>query len=160
VSAEIVPLNGAHDVTQLNCGVPELDEWLKKTAKTSEERDLARTYVIADEDDQVIAYSALVALSMESSALTSNNRHGLPKFIPAILLGRLAVDLEHKGLGSALLGHACRTAVEVSGKVGARYLFADAMNELARSWYLKKGMKAVNGSNVCYVRIKDLAAQD
>ncbi|MFC6155862.1 hypothetical protein [Kribbella jiaozuonensis] len=159
MSAEIVPLNGAHDVTQLNCGVPEFDEWLKKTARTSEERDLARTYVIADENDVVIACRALVASSMESSALTSNNRHGLPRFIPAILLGRLAVDLEHKGLRSAFLGHACRTAVEVSGQVGARYLFADAMNEAARSWYLKKEMKAVNDSNVCYARIKDLRAE-
>ncbi|GAA1534646.1 GNAT family N-acetyltransferase [Kribbella lupini] len=150
-------LSDHHDVTKLDCGIPQLDEWLRKTARISNERDLAKTYVIADENGVVVAYSALVASSIESTALTSRARHGLPTTLPAVLLGKLAVDMDHRGLGSHLLGHACRIAVAVREIIGARFLFADALNETARNWYLSKDMKAVAGSNVCYARIKDLA---
>jgi hypothetical protein len=157
VNSKIELLSEHHDVTRLDCGVPELDEWLKKTARTSNERDLARTYVIADENNVVVAYSALLASSIGSDALASRAGRGLPGNIPAVLLGKLAVDVKHRGLGRELLGHACRVAVAVREQIGARFLFADALNDAARAWYLSKGMSAVEGSNVCYTRIKDLA---
>lgn len=159
MTANIEQLSEKHDTTRLNCGVPGLDEWLKNAARTAVKRDTARVYVIADDNNVVVAYSALLASTIGPDVLTSRAGRGISGAIPAVLLGKLAVDLGHrKGLGAALLVHAGRIALSVSEHIGARILYADAKNDAARTWYLNKGMSSIQGGMVCYARIKDLAA--
>jgi GNAT superfamily N-acetyltransferase len=158
VTSRIEILGEHHDVTRLNSGEPELDDWLKRAARINSSRDLCRVYVVTDDDD-VVAYSALVASTIGPESLTSRAGNGLPQVIPAVLLGKLAVDADYQsaGLGRALLGHAGKVAVAIREQIGARFLYADALNDSARQWYINRGMRAVAGSRVCFARIKDLA---
>jgi GNAT superfamily N-acetyltransferase len=60
-----------------------------------------------------------------------------PDEIPAILLGRMAVDSKHKGqgLGAALLKHFMLKAIEVANSVGVRVVLVHAKDDDARAFY-------------------------
>lgn len=61
--------------------------------------------------------------------------------VPAILLGRLAVSsaVEGKGVGKTLIADALIRAYELSGQVAAFAVIVDAIDENARSFYLRCG---------------------
>lgn len=62
----------------------------------------------------------------------------LPKYpIPAVLLGRLAVDqsMQGKKLGAILLVNAMKRALLASATIGMYALVVDAKNEKAQSFY-------------------------
>jgi GNAT superfamily N-acetyltransferase len=64
-----------------------------------------------------------------------------PADLPAILLGRMAVDNRHqrKGLGAAMLKHFITKAIEVSEKVGVRLVLVHAKDAQATRFYLHHG---------------------
>jgi GNAT superfamily N-acetyltransferase len=80
---------------------------------------------------------------VERRAAARSVRRGAPDPIPAILLGRLAVDRQHagQGIGSGLLKDAFLRAGQVSRLAGARLLLLDALDEEARSFYLRHGFR-------------------
>ena len=63
--------------------------------------------------------------------------------VPAILLGRLAVDQAARGLGLGgdLLTHAVRNATTAANLIGARALVAEAIDEIAARFYLHAGLR-------------------
>jgi GNAT superfamily N-acetyltransferase len=71
------------------------------------------------------------------SAATAQLAHRQPEQIPAILLGRMAVDEkhQHQGLGAAMLKHCITMSIEVSQRVGVRLLLVHAKDEDAKSFY-------------------------
>jgi GNAT superfamily N-acetyltransferase len=159
VTQTVEELDPHHDLTQLDSGAPELDKWLAGPARQSHDRDTARVYVICDNNGVALAYSALVAATLGRESLSSRAASGLPQNIPAVLLGKLAVTRSHHraGLGTALLAHAVRTALEVCRLIGVRLLFAEARDRPAHDWYVSKGMTGTRDGRSCYVRLKDLA---
>jgi len=64
--------------------------------------------------------------------------------MPAILLGRMAVDRKHAGcgLGAALLKHFMLKAVEVADSVGVRVLLVHAKDGEAKGFYEHYGFVA------------------
>jgi GNAT superfamily N-acetyltransferase len=157
VTQQVEALAPHHDLAQLDSGAPELDRWLAGPARQSHDRDTARVYVICDTSGVVLAYSALVAATLGRESLSSRAASGLPQNIPAVLLGKLAVARSHHGagLGTALLAHAIRTALEVRRLIGVRLLFAEARDQAARDWYVSKGMTCASDGRTCYARLKD-----
>jgi GNAT superfamily N-acetyltransferase len=131
----------SHDRSQFSCGQPALDDWLKTRAGQFDRRDLARTFVaVAPGERRALGYYALASHRVRFEALPEDQAKGLPKIdVPVILLGRLAVDqsMRGKGLGSFLLLDALRRALQVSAEVGIRAIEVDALDERARSFYLK-----------------------
>ncbi len=140
-----------------------MDRWLSTAARQSNERDTVRVYVVCDDSDVVVAYSALVVGTLSKERLPSRARSGLPAQVPGVLLVKLAVDRsqqEGAGLGGVLLGHAARSALAVRRLAGARLLFTEARDEAAKNakkWYVSKGMDSLGDSLFCYTRLKDLA---
>jgi GNAT superfamily N-acetyltransferase len=131
----------SHDRSLFHCGQPALDDWLKTLASQFDRRDLARTFVaVLPGDGRVLGYYALASHRVRFEALPDDQAKGLPKIdVPVVLLGRLAVDqsMHGKGLGSFLLIDALRRALQVSTEVGIRAVEVDAIDERARSFYLK-----------------------
>ncbi len=68
-------------------------------------------------------------------------RRNMPRQIPAVMLGRLAIDREWqgKGLGGALLRVAVDRAVRASKEVSARLLIVHAISTEAESFYQHHG---------------------
>jgi hypothetical protein len=51
-------LSAAHDLSAFDSGVPELDEWLRRRARTNEETGASRTYVVCA-GGRIVGYYAL-----------------------------------------------------------------------------------------------------
>ena len=142
------PIAPGDDLSAFACGKPSLDDWLKKTALRAEREHTARTYVICDPaaaGRRVIGYYCLSAFSVERATVGGGAfARNAPTAVPAILLGRLAVDLtvQGTGLGAALLHDAVENAVLVSQRIGSRALLVEAIDEEAASFYRRYGFQS------------------
>ena len=93
-------LTSEHDVSGFDCGVPELDDWLKRRALRNESAHASRTFVVVA-GGRVVGYYALATGAVAQAAATGRVRRNMPEPIPVMVLGRLAVDQAIKELVSA-----------------------------------------------------------
>jgi GNAT superfamily N-acetyltransferase len=140
-------LDKKHDRSAFNCGQPTLDEWLKDRAGQFDRRDLSRTFVATrPEESLVLGYYAVSTHRVVYDVLPPAEAKGLPRLdVPAVLIGRLAVDqtVQGQGLGALLLIDALRRSVQISEQIGIRAVEVDAIDEAARSFYLKFGFRSL-----------------
>ena len=120
-----------------------LDEWLRRYAGQNRRRDTAATWVIADPDDVVVAYASVAMTGIDRSAAPDALAKGAPDPVPALLLGRLAVDHRYAstGVGTALAAHVLATAVELNEKAACRAVVVTALTEQARTWWERFGFR-------------------
>lgn len=130
-----------HDREQFDSGEPVLDEWLRRYAGQNRRRDTAATWVIADANNVVMAYASIAMTGIDRSAAPETLAKGAPDPVPALLLGRLAVDHRHAslGIGTALAGHVLGTAAELNEKAACRAVVVAALNARARAWWERLG---------------------
>jgi len=130
-----------HDRSRFDCGTPALNRYLRELVTQDIRRRVAACFVAVDDDQRVAGYYTLASASVPLAGLSDELRRKLPRngAIPAIRLGRLAVDREFKcrGLGGALLVNALRRAVaaEMPGAV----LVVDAKDPQASAYYRYHG---------------------
>ena len=138
-----------HDLDQFDCGEPVLDEWLRRYAGQNRRRDTAATWVIADAQDVVVAYASISMTGIDRSDAPEIVAKGAPDPVPALLLGRLAVDRGYAGLGigTTLAAHVLATAVELNEKAACRAVVVTALNSNARSWWQRLGFHAFDPSD-------------
>lgn len=139
-----VRLETVHDRSAFTSGVESLDYWLKHLAQGASKGGSAQTFVITDsKPGRVVGYYALTSAEVSASDATDRAARGMPATLPAVLLARLAVDLEVQGLGlgAELLADAMKRAVSVSEQVGIRLMLVHALNESAADFYLKFGFE-------------------
>jgi GNAT superfamily N-acetyltransferase len=134
------PIHPAHDLSAFDCGNPILNDWLSRRALANHVSAASRCYVVCDAN-QVLAYYALSAGALAASQATGNVRRNMPDPIPVLVLARLAIDIHHqgKGLGKALLKDAVLRAQRVAKEVGVRALLVHAIDDAAKTFYLKYG---------------------
>lgn len=139
----IEPLSKHHDRSTFVCGKQLLDSFLCSLASQYDRRRLGRTHVAVESGSaRVAGYYTLAAASLDVSDFPDVDRNKLPKHpIPAIHLGRLAVDRAYRGrrLGETLLFHALRTALELTEKLGAFVVDVRAIDDDAVAFYRKYG---------------------
>jgi GNAT superfamily N-acetyltransferase len=130
-----------HDRSQFDCGEPALDEWLRRYAGQNRRRDTAATWVIADADDRVAAYASIAMTGIDRSAAPAGLARQASDPVPALLLGRLAVDRHYsrRGVGTALVAHVLATAVELNTHAAARAVVVSVINPNARRWWERLG---------------------
>jgi len=130
-----------HDREQFDSGEPVLDEWLRRYAGQNRRRDTTATWVIADAHDIVVAYASVAMTGIDRSAAPDAMAKGAPDPVPALLLGRLAVDHRYAGLGigSTLAAHVLATAVELNEKAACRAVVVSALTQRARTWWERLG---------------------
>lgn len=130
-----------HDREQLDSGEPVLDEWLRRYAGQNRRRDTAATWVIADINDVVVAYASVAMTGVARSAAPGVLAKHAPAPVPALLLGRLAVDRRYArlGIGTALAAHVLATAVELNQQAACRAVVVTALNARALTWWERLG---------------------
>lgn len=118
-----------------------LDEGLRRYAGQNRRHDTAATWVIADADDVVVAYASVAMTGIERSAAPQVLAKGAPDPVPALLLGRLAVDRRYAnlGIGTALATYVLATAVDLNEKAACRAVVVTALNVRARAWWERLG---------------------
>ncbi len=81
--------------------------------------------------------------------------------VPAALLGRFAIDqqLQSRGLGKFLLADALGRVHTVAQQLGIHAVVLDALNDRARSFYVRHGFEALLDSpNHLFMTVKDLTS--
>lgn len=147
---QILPLTGNHDRQAFDCGRPELNDWLQRVARQHQDKGLSKTFVaIRDEAPSLICgYYALTLAELESQYLPEAWRRKLPRRIPGVRLGRLAVARQYqsKGLGELLLVNALMRARRIYTEAGGIGLFVDALDAKAAGYYQRFGFEASPGN--------------
>jgi GNAT superfamily N-acetyltransferase len=130
-----------HDRSQFDSGAPELDDWLRRYATQNRRRDTAATWVITDRDDVVVAYASLAMTGIDRGRAPSVVGKQAPDPVPALLIGRLAVDRTVTGLGvgTALVVHVLATVVELNESAACRAVMVTALDGQARGWWERLG---------------------
>jgi GNAT superfamily N-acetyltransferase len=137
-----VLLTEAHDSSAFDSGEAVLDDWLRQRAWNNLQSAASRTYVVCPTgSNRIVGYFAVSMGQILASEVTGSMRRNMPKQIPAVTLGRLAIDKvwQGKGLGRALLADVTRRALRASSEVMARLIIVHAISPAAEAFYLHHG---------------------
>lgn len=128
-------------LSKFDCGAEELNLYLKRFAKKNDKLGVGKTYVLL-ESSPALGFYTLSMAQIEFKALPKASQAKLPRYpIPAVRIGRLAIDLsaQGKGLGEFLLMDALSRAVRVSEEIAVFAVIVDAKDSQAKDFYLKYG---------------------
>lgn len=104
------PIGTQHDRMNFDCGVAALNDYLAKYAKQDVKRKASAVFVLVERSKpkRIIGFYTLCATSVALAELPAEVTKKLPRYpeIPAILVGRLARDLNYPGVGALLLSDA------------------------------------------------------
>lgn len=136
---QVLPLTGNHDRQGFDCDRQELNDWLRQVARQHQDKGLSKTFVAIREEapTRICGYYALTLAELENQHLPEAWRKKLPRRIPGVRLGRLAVDRQYqgKGLGELLLIDALTRAQRIYTEAGGIGLFVDALDAQAAGYY-------------------------
>ncbi len=136
----IEALDELHVLDEFDCGEAELNEWLRRRSWRNQRAGFSRTYVTSRRR-RVLGFHSVSAFALLRADASRRARRQGPINIPAILLGRLAVDREMQGLGvgAGLLRHAMDLTLAASDTIGVRMLVVAAVNPTAAAFYERFG---------------------
>lgn len=139
------PLGSHHNRAAFACGEETLDRYFHQQAGQEQRRRVAAVYVLFDtEQDAVVGYYTLSATGVQLEGLPPETARKLPRYpvVPAILLGRLAVDTRYRGqgFGELLLLDALARA-HAADQIGAAAVVVDAKGDAARRFYERYGFQ-------------------
>ncbi|MDF1761349.1 MAG: GNAT family N-acetyltransferase [Coxiellaceae bacterium] len=134
-------LNKSHNRKLFNCGVDALNEYFCLRAGQEGRKKLSVCYVLNDEKKQrVVGYYTL------SSAVIELRDY---PFLPATLLGRLAIDSQYKqqGYGELLLIDALKRTYHASLEVASLAVIVDAKDIKAEQFYTIYGFETLQAKS-------------
>ena len=133
-----------HDLKCFASGEQVLDDWLRQRALANLENGASRSYVVCPAgEDRVVGYYALAMGQVLNREVPGN----MPAKIPAVMLGRLAVDktLQGRGLGGSLLRDAVVRSLRAAQAIAARLMIVHAISPAAEAFYLHHGFARIGG---------------
>jgi ribosomal protein S18 acetylase RimI-like enzyme len=138
------PLSDRHDRLAFGCGEDALDRYLRTQATQDIRRRVASCFVAVETaTGRLAAYYTIAAASIPTPQLPPERVKRLPRYptLPAVRIGRLAVDLAFRGrgLGGALLADAAGRTLQSPAAVFA--LLVDAKNDEAVAFYRHHGFQ-------------------
>lgn len=140
----VVPLDLDTDRSGFECGVEPLDRYFKTQVSQDIKRRVTACFTALDSSGRVAGYYTLASASILLTDLAESLAKKLPRYpnVPAVRMGRLAVDQDFKGkgLGAALLADALRRAV--TAEIAAYAFVVDAKDESAAEFYAHHGFRA------------------
>lgn len=147
-SFDIEPLGRDHDRAAFCSGYEVLDRYLKSQAGQDARKNAAPAFVlVAPGTKAVKGYYTLSMTGVDGGLLPPETIQHLPKYpiIPAILLGRLAVDwsCRGRGIGRLLISDAMKRGLR--SQIGWAVMVVDAIDEQARAFYEHYGFKRFPG---------------
>jgi GNAT superfamily N-acetyltransferase len=137
-------LNDEHDRRAFACGQEALDRYFHTQAGQDVRGRMSACFVAVEIDSgQLAAYYTIASASIPTPDLPAEITKRLPRYptIPAVRIGRLAVDLKFrgKGLGAALLADSIHRVLLAPPAVFA--LLVDAKDDQAVAFYRHHGFQ-------------------
>ena len=142
----IEPLNDTHNRAMFGCGEEALDRYFQTQATQDIRRLVANCFVaVESKTGAVVAFYTLSSTSILLADLPSAKTKHLPKYptLPAIRIGRLAVDhrFQGHGIGRGLLLDAVKRTAAADAAAFA--LVVDAKDGVAAAFYSRHGFRPV-----------------
>lgn len=132
-------LTPSMDRSDFSCGEPALDAYLRKQAGQDMRRGFATVIAARQKTDpqKIVGFYTLSAASILLTSLPCETARKMPRYpsVPAIRLGRLAVDASKQGqhIGSLLVLDALRRACR--NELAWAIFLVDAKNERSAIFY-------------------------
>lgn len=147
----IMPLSDDHNffLGYFDCGHdPRLNKWLTDFAKRYHDSGLCRVWLHVPVDDptNIIGYFTLSATTAMKRDIPVKGL-GVPgqmREIPAVLLGKFAVDKNFQGgrASAEMMRHVFASHLEVAGLIGAVVLILHTRHPKLQEFYKKFGFKS------------------
>ena len=144
----LASLDASHDRATFQSDSPPLNRYLKEQATQDIRRRVAACFVALADERRIAGYYTLASASLLLADLPASTGKKLPRYptVPAIRMGRLAVDQAFKGqgLGGALLVDALDRSLRA--EIAAFALVVDAKDAAAAAFYRHHGFMALPDS--------------
>ena len=142
------PLGPEHDRSAFHCGEEALDRYFQTQVTEDIRRRVTNCFVAIEiVSNRIAAYYTLSAASIPLNGLPESVTKRLPRYptLPAVRIGRLAVDekFQGRGLGAAMLMNAVHRTLRDAAAAYA--LLVDAKNEPAVAFYERHGFGRLAG---------------
>ena len=141
----VAQLDSSHDRDAFSSGSPALDRYLREQVTQDIRRRVTACFVALADNQRIAGYYTLASASLLLADLPDSTAKKLPRYptIPAVRMGRLAIDqgFQGRGLGGALLADALERAMR--SEIAAYALMVDAKGDAAVSFYLHHGFIAL-----------------
>ena len=147
---KIVQFDKKYDYSSFDCGVPALNNYLKTQASQDIRNHYSVIFVALEETaEKVVGFYTLSNASVPLNQIPRNLQKKLPKYpnIPAIRLGRLAVDksVQGFGVGKKLLADAILQSLRYPAWA---VMLVDAKDAQASAFYKKHGFTAIDDNEL------------
>lgn len=137
-----VPIDKRYQKDSFDCGYPVLNDYLKKYARQNHNKGVAKTFVAFPTSGslKVEGYYTVNCSVIEYESMPDSFKRRIPAYpIPAVLIGKLAVDksVQGQGLGRELLVNALLRALRASQEIAIFAVRVDAIDLKAKEFYLQ-----------------------
>ena len=145
IESSIEVLRKDHRREAFDCGVEELNRYVRTQARQEMDRDVAVVYVLvpSDQPTRIAGYYSLSSTAVRLTELPELVRKKLPRypFVPATLIGRLAVDqvFRGQGFGERLLIDALERSLSASRTIASAAVVVDAKDGKGVGFYSRYG---------------------
>lgn len=144
----LASLDAAHERITFNSGSEPLDRYLCEQVTQDIRRRVAACFVALADGKRIAGYYTLASASLLLADLPPSTGKKLPRYptVPAVRMGRLAVDqaFNGQGLGGALLADALDRAAR--SEIAAYAVVVDAKDATAAAFYRHHGFIALPSS--------------
>ncbi|MDP2221614.1 MAG: GNAT family N-acetyltransferase [Hydrogenophaga sp.] len=138
---QLALLDAAHDRAAFLSDWEPLNRYLREHVTQDIRRRVAACFVALADGQRIAGYYTLASASLLLADLPASSGQKLPRYptVPAVRMGRLAVDQAFKGqgLGGALLADALDRAAR--SEMAAFAMVVDAKDEAAAAFYQHHG---------------------
>ncbi len=141
----IAPLDPVRDRRTFTSGSEPLDRYFRQQVTQDIRRRVTACFVAMEQSSQrIVGYYTLASASISLVDLPADVAKRLPRYpsVPAVRMGRLAVDqaFQGRGLGGVLLADALTRALRA--EIAAYALVVDAKDATAAAFYQHHGFIA------------------
>ena len=157
----MVKLN--HDILshcqKFECGNPDLDEFFNKDAILYDADLMGKTYfwILKDRPDTILAAFTLANDSIKTYGMPNKVRNRIQRSVantkrgrtyPAVLIGRLGVNIHYQGggshIGTQVMDFIKKWFRSEDNKTGCRFIVVDAVNSPSTiGYYARNGFKPI-----------------
>lgn len=148
-----------HDRNDFNCGVDELNRYLKNNANQNQNENISKVFVAVQNTidwegqlKKIHGYYTLSAGQVSIEQLPDYLKKRMPKYpIPVARIGRLAVDKKYhgQGVGGFILHDALSRILLLADNIGIFSVIVDA-KENAKSFYEGYGFEPLKENGLIY----------
>lgn len=160
---EFRTLDKTQDRDSFDCGIEELNTFLKKEARQQQKSGFNVTFTLVDAEltpPKIMGFYSIMNATLRIEDLPDNIAKKLPKHpIPAARIGRLARDLSTKGqgIGELLMVDALKRIKRLSAEIGCFCVIVDAKGEAAKKFYEKFKFHSLKGNELAlYLPVKSI----